>query len=393
MTIRFGDLFREGEDRVHACRNTSTPGNRLENAGDRWMCTGGGRDVIVKILQGLPDLHTSGPPYLHDAAKHIAEYLVGNVNFGPYASAALQLHRCFRFQPGLKWTNELCAGLFEATIGLLHREGRDLLLKHILTWCIGCMLMMLRHEKTVAGGGLEFLRHYNNEAYQMSTHLDAHRLPISIGDERFLLLERACGDAEAICHSLFDMCLRESGGCGNEAASQSIVPLSVFEDGASLKRGATVKTISQGLLQKYYLELRCYEATCNNTAETSMHSELACCFEDAKALGWMKPSTTTWAHARCPEHAWFCHSRGPSRGRSPSRGRRSRGHVASPPPARSIPTTPPPPPPPSRPCPGLPPPPPPGPPPPPATKSTSFSSGGYSSRLVEAVTYSGGTGV
>jgi hypothetical protein len=395
MTVRFGDLFHEDEDLVHSCREANTPANQLENAGDHWICQGPGLDVIEKILQGLPVDLDAG--LLSEAARWIGEYLVGNVTFGTYASTALQLDRCFRYQPGLHWTNEMCAGLFEMMIGLLHREGRHLLLKHILMWCVGCMLMMLSHERLITGGGMEFLQRYHNEAYTMSTLLGAHSLPIRIGDPRFVVLELACGFADAIWRSWFNMCLRESGGCGNEAASESIVPLSVFDEGPP-KRGAVLKNVFQCNAVSYYLELRCYEPSCSNTAETTRHPDCISCYEEAKALGWGKPSTTAWSHARCPNHNWSQNQRSvhtsssqppprakcvsPVRARSGGRTDPRRGTgswvvstVVSPPPPRTTPLSPPPspPPPPPRTAPtsrtrSRPPPPPPPPLPPPPSR-------------------------
>ena len=52
------------------------------------------------------------------------------------------------------------------------------------------------------------------------------------------------------------------------------------------------------------LALVCWEHGCQARAFTPWTLKEADCYENARAIGWGRPSTKPWKHARCPQHTW-----------------------------------------------------------------------------------------
>ena len=69
-------------------------------------------------------------------------YFCANVGFGPYVTEALRLRGMYNFTMTTLNT-EILAGVFEQTLRVLERAGLDVLIKHLVMWCVGCVLYRL----------------------------------------------------------------------------------------------------------------------------------------------------------------------------------------------------------------------------------------------------------
>ena len=109
LQFETGNLFRDDEALVHACRQASSSANVAENAGDAFVTQGFGRTIVYNILLKLPGMERLAGD-LHDAiVEDLAGYFVANVGFGPYAAEVLGLRRLYKFTPGLEMNREVGA--------------------------------------------------------------------------------------------------------------------------------------------------------------------------------------------------------------------------------------------------------------------------------------------
>ena len=103
---------------------------------------------------------------------------------------------------------EIIAGLFEQTMYVPHRKGRELLLKHILIWCVRCVLLMIRHhnhyrpsasfDRLGFGPHCAFLQQLDQDAYSyVVDELQASWLDAPCREPAFAVLQKV-RDAENV---------------------------------------------------------------------------------------------------------------------------------------------------------------------------------------------------
>ena len=303
LQFETGNLFRDDEALVHACRQASSSANVAENAGDAFVTQGFGRTIVYNILLKLPGMERLAGD-LHDAfVEDLAGYFVANVGFGPYAAEVLGLRRLYKFTPGLEMNREVEAGLFEQTIHLLQRAGMDALTHHILLWCVGCVLFMVKQ-----GRKSNFLAQLHPEAFQYADDLGARDLEYPFRAPNFDIVFRvddpasewlpSCLDhpADKLFNAWVNLCMREAGGA---AMTQSIMPVEI----AQQRKGGHIHAINQGSRTMYYMDLLCYEHDCSVKDSTGAHEWEDGAREEAeKEMHLWKPSTKGWTRARCPKH-------------------------------------------------------------------------------------------
>ena len=295
LQLQTGNLFRGDEALVHGPKKTSSSANAAENAGDEFITRGSGRTIVYNILLMLPGMAHVGGEH-HDAiAEDLVRYFAQNVGFGPYAAEVLGLRHLYSFTPGLILNREILAGLFEETLHVLQREGMNALVKHILMWCVGCVLFMLNRSQQSG-----FLEQLDPEAYSLVfRELKAHQLHYPHQVPRFRAVFNV-DDADSVFNGWVNLCMREANACGGAVNIQSIVPV----ESAQQRRGGHMRSINQGNQTLYYMDLLCYEHGCPVSDQTSTHEYEHEVYEEAARMGWARPSTRRWTRARCPQHAW-----------------------------------------------------------------------------------------
>ena len=315
LQFQGGKLLREGEELIHACRATSSAANAAENAGDEFLTRGHGRGIVMSQLLMLPGMSRFDGKDQADFCGKLARYFCANVGFGPYATEALRLREMYAFTPGLALNTEILAGVFEQTLHVLQRAGLDVLIKHLLMWCVGCVLYLLNDTPSQAGYDRHqdnFLRDLDGGAYASVVNLGAHELLWPLTDPvRHPMLKRAfaidkAGDdrhnADALFSGWVDGAMRESNTGG---AGLSIVPVpaagaDAARHGGQMKGGDLRSYNLPDGLTKYYMDLLCYEWNCSNRAQTAEHDSAEDARAEAVSMGWWRPRSKGWRNVRCP---------------------------------------------------------------------------------------------
>ena len=292
LQFQVGNLFHEGEGLVHSCRATSSAANAAENAGDEFLTRGGGRDIVLSQLLMLPGMARLDSELQADVCGMLVHYFCANVAFGPYAAEVLGLRQVYAFTPGLALNREILAGLFEQTLHVLQREGMDALVRHMLMWCVGCVLYLLNSAS--------FLEDLDSRAYTVAVlDLDAYDLqwPQGCPILKVVFAVDDADSADSIFSGWVKCALRESNTSGGAALSQDIVPVEVEVQ----RRGGHMRSFNQGNRTEFYMALKCYESTCTFSDQTAAHDSEDAARDDAARMGWFKPSTKGWSRARCPK--------------------------------------------------------------------------------------------
>ena len=309
LQFQGGTLFLKGEDLVHSCRATSSAANAAENAGDEFLTRGHGRGIVMSQLLMLPGMTRLSAECQADFCCQLARYFCANVGFGPYATEALRLRDMYTFTPHLALNGEILAGVFEETVHVLQRAGMDALVKHILMWCVGCVLYLVSTDSD------NFLRDLDARAYFFAVELGAYDLlwprdcpmckrvfAVAEVQSSGRRVERVCADT--IFSGWVECAMRESNTGGGAAASQSLVPAGVDSRHGGQMRGGHMRSFHQGGRVHYYMDLKCYEPNCESTSQTAAHDSPDAARADAMRMGWSKPRTKSWRRVRCPRCAW-----------------------------------------------------------------------------------------
>ena len=193
---------------------------------------------------------------------------------------------------GATRNQELVAGMFEMTMGALHRGGRMLLVKHILSWCCSCVLLMTAEQS--AGGNPE------NILGSIDLHAASGARALGELQLQFQPMFPLLGQHDVLdaIGAWSEGSLREAGGCSILAHAGCIV-----QPAQEVHR--TRLCMSEQVPPRYMLDLHCYESNCGARASTQWCLDSTQVYQEANALGWGKPPSRPWTHARCQAHRWW----------------------------------------------------------------------------------------
>ena len=280
--VIYGDEFVTAEERQASCA-TMTHFNALENFGDDIITRADGKRYIRSLLAGHVE-----PTLLADVAEGLALTIGANIGLGPFFTLRLDLDSFYEQQGALN--RELLAGMFEATVGALHRKGYHVLLERLLQWCallnMHCIqvgdvsVVMCLLTDGDAPALVTKAAHFGGGIFEMQQ-------PLLDADVRCMSLARV---GKGRLHN----CLGSLGmASAAELPARPPVPVAPPSTEMVLEAGT--------LPARYQLLLVCHE--CSVTASTPLFSDATQPYEEAVRMGWLKPSTKNWKHSRCPRCA------------------------------------------------------------------------------------------
>ena len=289
-------LLTREESEIGSCRNSTSRFNDMENYGDQMVTMGRGRDFLRSLCEDAG--------WSADLGPRLAHAIVSNVEFGPIFASGLDLLRFFsangvllRLHPrsAEELSCEQIAGVLECILGALEMKGLERLANAILRWCAAAVLLW--------GHGHEIFDFMPCDCSPAMRHSWEWRVRDHF--ELRLWIQRHSTSAK---ESLFVNTLHSWAEASLQEAF-SIEPSQQMGIGAS-QPGQSRRVPAQRRTEVTFdsrtglscLGLVCHD--CRQEASTSWHAWPNDCYQEAmEIMRWVKPSTRSWAHSRCPDCA------------------------------------------------------------------------------------------